>query len=394
MPTKEMVNGPVDLIGLTKRVKDKYIKEGLFNSVASKESDIRFFNKIDKYYRKFILVIDNSEDSIAFIKELYKGITKLYKELLTNNSTSDYYSILLTDFKGLEESGLKLSTDLACLLNVMLIRYNMPRQVVKDYATKLIDLIRSKTIISLQELFIKALPNMKPMFLLNDHDIITLCRTDVTDNAVYNRCLFSAAVSETEYERINPKLQFTIREAECVTPYLALFISLEANYSRNNDKILTICRELFDTILELGLDRNPMALTVDKESVLCYYDNMHSLIPKDSLPTLADYMSTFGIIAQVQIMFLTHLVKRTGEMIGIPLVSFIESLAKRLQVSKEILDVIIPRELQDVTVTADNLDELTLDKLAMLNEGKSTAEPVDLYSNSVTKPKRGRKKTK
>lgn len=383
MPTKEILNGPVDLIGLTKKVKDRYIKEGLFNSVASKESDIRFFNKIDKYYRKFILVTDSSEDTLAFIKDLYKGITKLYKELLANNSTSDYFSALLTDYSGLEEAGLQLNQDLDSLISVMSIRYHVPKQIAKNYTIRLMDLIRSKTIVSLQELFIKALPKMNHVYMLNDSDIISLCRTDVTDGVSYNKSPFSIPVSETEYVRINPKLEFTIREAICITPYLALFLSLEADSSRNSNKILTICRELFNTILELRLDYNPASIAIDKESVLCYYDNMHSLIPKDSLPTLADYMSTFGIIAQVQIMFLTHLVKRTGEMIGIPLVSFIESLAKRLQAR---------RELTDVTVPADNLDNLTLDDLAMLNESNTIAKPVEVYSNSVTKPKRGRKK--
>lgn len=85
------VNGPKNLIGLTKKVKDKYIEQGLFTSGSIKESDIKFFNTVDKYYRKFMLVTDSSEDTLAFIKDLYKGITKLYKELLANNNTSDYF---------------------------------------------------------------------------------------------------------------------------------------------------------------------------------------------------------------------------------------------------------------------------------------------------------------
>ena len=219
--------------------------------------------------------------------------------------------------------------------------------------------------------------------MLNDSDIISLCRTDVTDGASYNKSPFSIPVSETEYVRINPKLEFTIREAICVTPYLALFLSLEADSSRNSNKILTICRELFNTILELRLDYNPASIAIDKESVLCYYETMHSLIPKGGLPTLADYTITFDIIGQAQFMFITHLVKAGGCVIGTPLSDFIDSLANRLQVR---------RELTDITVPADHLDNLTLDDLAMLNESNTTAKPVEVYSNSVTKPKRGRKK--
>jgi len=219
--------------------------------------------------------------------------------------------------------------------------------------------------------------------MLNDSDIISLCRTDVTDGVSYNKSPFSIPVSETEYVRINPKLEFTIREAICITPYLALFLSLEADSSRNSNKMLTICRELFNTILELRLDYNPASIAIDKESVLCYYETMHSLIPKGGLPTLADYTITFDIIGQAQFMFITHLVKAGGSVIGTPLSDFIDSLANRLQVRKE---------LTDVTIPADRLDNLTLDDLAMLNESNTTAKPVEVYSNSVTKPKRGRKK--
>lgn len=378
------VNGPKDLIGLTKKVKDKYIEQGLFTSGGIKESDIKFFNTVDKYYRKFMLVTDSSEDTLAFIKDLYKGITKLYKELLANNSTSDYFSALLTDYSGLEEAGLQLNQDLDSLISVMSIRYHVPKHIAKNYTIRLIDLIRSKTIVSLQELFIKALPKMNHVYMLNDSDIISLCRTDVTDGVSYNKSPFSVPVSETEYVRINPKLEFTIREAICITPYLALFLSLEADYSRNSNKILTICRELFNTILELRLDYNPASIAIDKESVLCYYETMHSLIPKGGLPTLADYTITFDIIGQAQFMFITHLVKAGGSVIGTPLTDFIDSLANRLQAR---------RELTDITVPADRLDNLTLDDLAMLNESKAVVEPVEVYSNSVTKPKRGRKKT-
>ena len=126
------VNGPKDLIGLTKKVKDKYIEQGLFTSGSIKESDIKFFNTVDKYYRKFILVTDSSEDTLAFIKDLYKGITKLYKELLANNSTSDYFSALLTDYSGLEEAGLQLNQDLDSLISVMSIRYHVPKQIAKN----------------------------------------------------------------------------------------------------------------------------------------------------------------------------------------------------------------------------------------------------------------------
>lgn len=377
------VNGPKDLIGLTKKVKDKYIEQGLFTSGSIKESDIKFFNTVDKYYRKFILVTDSSEDTLAFIKDLYKGITKLYKELLANNSTSDYFSALLTDYSGLEEAGLTLNQDLDSLISVMSIKYHVSKHVAKNYAVRLIDLIRSKTIVSLQELFIKALPKMNHVYMLNDSDIISLCRTDVTDGASYNKSPFSVPVSETEYVRINPKLEFTIREAICITPYLALFLSLEADSSRNSNKILTICRELFNTILELRLDYNPASIAIDKESVLCYYESMHSLIPKGGLPTLADYTITFDITGQAQFMFIAHLVKAGGSVIGTPLTDFIDSLANRLQAR---------RELTDVTIPADNLDNLTLDDLAMLNESSTVAKPVEVYSNSVTKPKRGRKK--
>ena len=380
------VNGPKDLIGLTKKVKDKYIEQGLFTSGSIKESDIKFFNTVDKYYRKFMLVTDSSEDTLAFIKDLYKGITKLYKELLANNSTSDYFSALLTDYTGLEEAGLQLNQDLDSLISVMSIRYHMPKHVAKNYTIRLIDLIRSKTIVSLQELFIKALPKMNHVYMLNDSDIISLCRTDVTDGASYNKSPFSVPVSETEYVRINPKLEFTIREAICVTPYLALFLSLEADSSRNSNKILTICRELFNTILELRLDYNPASIAIDKESVLCYYETMHSLIPKGGLPTLADYTITFDIIGQAQFMFITHLVKAGGSVIGTPLADYIDSLANRLQVRKELIDLTLP------TVPAERLDGLTLDDLTMLNESKAVVEPVEVYSNSVTKPKRGRKK--
>nr|DAP91517.1 MAG TPA: hypothetical protein [Caudoviricetes sp.] len=380
------VNGPKDLIGLTKKVKDKYIEQGLFTSGSIKESDIKFFNTVDKYYRKFILVTDSSEETLAFIKDLYKGITKLYKELLANNSTSDYFSALLTDYSGLEEAGLQLNQDLDSLISVMSIRYHVTKQIAKNYTIRLIDLIRSKTIVSLQELFIKALPKMNHVYMLNDSDIISLCRTDVTDGASYNKSPFSIPVSETEYVRINPKLEFTIREAICITPYLALFLSLEADSSRNSNKILTICRELFNTILELRLDYNPASIAIDKESVLCYYETMHSLIPKGSLPTLADYTITFDIIGQAQFMFITHLVKAGGGVIGTPLSDFIDSLANRLQVRKELIDLTLP------TVPADRLDNLTLNDLTMLNESKAVAEPAEVYSNSVTKPKRGRKK--
>ena len=380
------VNGPKDLIGLTKKVKDKYIEQGLFTSGSIKESDIKFFNTVDKYYRKFMLVTDSSEDTLAFIKDLYKGITKLYKELLANNSTSDYFSTLLTDYNGLEEAGLTLNQDLDSLISVMSIRYHMPKHVAKNYTIRLIDLIRSKTIVSLQELFIKALPKMNHVYMLNDSDIISLCRTDVTDGVSYNKSPFSIPVSETEYVRINPKLEFTIREVICVTPYLALFLSLEADSSRNSNKILTICRELFNTILELRLDYNPASIAIDKESVLCYYETMHSLIPKGGLPTLADYTITFDIIGQAQFMFITHLVKAGGSVIGTPLSDFIDSLANRLQVRKELTDLTLP------VVPAGRLDNLTLNDLAMLNESNTVAKPVDLYSNSVTKSKRGRKK--
>ena len=377
------VNGPKDLIGLTKKVKDKYIEQGLFTTGSIKESDIKFFNTVDKYYRKFILVTDSSEDTLAFIKDLYKGITKLYKELLANNSTSDYFSTLLTDYSGLEEAGLQLNQDLDSLISVMSIRYHVPKHIAKNYTIRLIDLIRSKTIVSLQELFIKALPKMNHVYMLNDSDIISLCRTDVTDGVSYNKSPFSVPVSETEYVRINPKLEFTIREAICITPYLALFLSLEADYSRNSNKILTICRELFNTILELRLDYNPASIAIDKESVLCYYETMHSLIPKGGLPTLADYTITFDIIGQAQFMFITHLVKAGGSVIGTPLADYIDSLANRLQAR---------RELTDITVPADRLDNLTLDDLAMLNESSTVAKPVEVYSNSVTKLKHGRKK--
>ena len=380
------VNGPKDLIGLTKKVKDKYIEQGIFTSGSIKESDIKFFNTVDKYYRKFVLVTDSSEDTLAFIKDLYKGITKLYKELLANNSTSDYFSALLTDYSGLEEAGLQLNQDLDSLISVMSIRYHVPKQITKNYTIRLIDLIRSKTIVSLQELFIKALPKMNHVYMLNDSDIISLCRTDVTDSASYNKSPFSIPVSETEYVRINPKLEFTIREAICITPYLALFLSLEADSSRNSNKILTICRELFNTILELRLDYNPASIAIDKESVLCYYETMHSLIPKGGLPTLADYTITFDIIGQAQFMFITHLVKAGGSVIGTPLSDFIDSLANRLQVRKELIDLTLP------TVPVERLDNLTLDDLTMLNESKAVVEPVEVYSNSVTKPKRGRKK--
>ena len=380
------VNGPKDLIGLTKKVKDKYIEQGLFTSSSIKESDIKFFNTVDKYYRKFMLVTDSSEDTLAFIKDLYKGITKLYKELLANNSTSDYFSALLTDYSGLEEAGLQLNQDLDSLVSVMSIRHHVPKQIAKNYTIRLIDLIRSKTIVSLQELFIKALPKMNHVYMLNDSDIISLCRTDVTDGASYNKSPFSIPGSETEYVRINPKLEFTIREAICVTPYLALFLSLEADSSRNSNKILTICRELFNTILELRLDYNPASIAIDKESVLCYYETMHSLIPKGGLPTLADYTITFDIIGQAQFMFITHLVKAGGSVIGTPLTDFINSLANMLQVRKELIDLTLP------TVPADRLDNLTLNDLTMLNESSTVAKPVEVYSNSVTKPKRGRKK--
>ena len=169
----------------------------------------------------------------------------------------------------------------------------------------------------------------------------------------------------------------------CITPYLALFLSLEADSSKNSNKMLTICRELFNTILELRLDYNPAPLGMDKESVLCYYETMHSLIPNGGLPTLADYTITFDIIGQAQFMFMAHLVKAGGSVIGTPLTDFIDSLANRLQVRRELIDITIP---------ADNLDKLTLDKLITLNESNSAAEPVEHYSNSVTKPKRGRKK--
>ena len=380
------VNGPKDLIGLTKKVKDKYIEQGLFTSGSIKESDIKFFNTVDKYYRKFMLVTDSSEDTLAFIKDLYKGITKLYKELLANNSTSDYFSALLTDYSGLEEAGLQLNQDLDSLISVMSIRYHVPKQIAKNHTIRLMDLIRSKTIVSLQELFIKALPKMNHVYMLNDSDIISLCRTDVTDGVSYNKSPFSVPVSETEYVRINPKLEFTIREAICVTPYLALFLSLEADSSRNSNKILTICRELFNTILELRLDYNPASIAIDKESVLCYYETMHSLIPKGGLPTLADYTITFDIIGQAQFMFITHLVKAGGSVIGTPLTDFIDSLANRLQVRRELVDLTLP------TVPADRLDGLTLNDLTMLNESNAIAKPVEVYSNSVTKPKRGRKK--
>lgn len=383
MREKAMVNGPKDLIGLTKRVKDKYTEQGLFISGSMKESDIEFFNTVDKYYSKFISVTDSSEDTLAFIKELYKGVTKLYKELLANNSTSDYFSTLLTDYNGLEEAGLTLNQDLDSLISVMSIKYHMSKHIVKNYTIRLMDLIRSKTIVSLQELFIKALPNMNRIHMLNDSDIISLCRTDVTDGVSYNKSPFSVSVSETEYVRINPKLEFTIREAICITPYLALFLSLEADSSRNNNKILTICRELFNTILELRLDYNPASIAMDKESILCYYESMHSLIPKGGLPTLADYTITFDIIGQVQFMFITHLVKAGSSVVGTPLSDFIDSLANRLQARKELIDITVP---------ADRLDNLTLDDLTMLNESKAIPEPVDLYSNSVTKSKRGRKK--
>lgn len=383
MREKAMVNGPKDLIGLTKRVKDKYTEQGLFISGSMKESDIEFFNTVDKYYSKFISVTDSSEDTLAFIKELYKGVTKLYKELLANNSTSDYFSTLLTDYNGLEEAGLILNQDLDSLISVMSIKYHMSKHIVKNYTIRLMDLIRSKTIVSLQELFIKALPNMNRIHMLNDSDIISLCRTDVTDGVSYNKSPFSVSVSETEYVRINPKLEFTIREAICITPYLALFLSLEADSSRNNNKILTICRELFNTILELRLDYNPASIAMDKESILCYYESMHSLIPKGGLPTLADYTITFDIIGQVQFMFITHLVKAGSSVVGTPLSDFIDSLANRLQARKELIDITVP---------ADRLDNLTLDDLTMLNESKAIPEPVDLYSNSVTKSKRGRKK--
>lgn len=383
MREKAMVNGPKDLIGLTKRVKDKYAEQGLFTSGSMKESDIEFFNTVDKYYSKFISVTDSSEDTLAFIKELYKGVTKLYKELLANNSTSDYFSTLLTDYNGLEEAGLILNQDLDSLISVMSIKYHMSKHIVKNYTIRLMDLIRSKTIVSLQELFIKALPNMNRIHMLNDSDIISLCRTDVTDGVSYNKSPFSVSVSETEYVRINPKLEFTIREAICITPYLALFLSLEADSSRNNNKILTICRELFNTILELRLDYNPASIAMDKESILCYYESMHSLIPKGGLPTLADYTITFDIIGQVQFMFITHLVKAGSSVVGTPLSDFIDSLANRLQARKELIDITVP---------ADRLDNLTLDDLTMLNESKAIPEPVDLYSNSVTKSKRGRKK--
>lgn len=386
MREKAEVGGPKDLIGLTKRVKDRYIEQGLFTSGSIKESDIKFFNTVDKYYRKFMLVTDSSEDTLAFIKDLYKGITKLYKELLANNSTSDYFSALLTDYTGLEEAGLQLNQDLDSLISVMSIRYHMPKHVAKNYTIRLIDLIRSKTIVSLQELFIKALPKMNHVYMLNDSDIISLCRTDVTDGISYNKSPFSVPVSETEYVRINPKLEFTIREAICVTPYLALFLSLEADSSRNSNKILTICRELFNTILELRLDYNPASIAIDKESVLCYYETMHSLIPKGGLPTLADYTITFDIIGQAQFMFITHLVKAGGSVIGTPLTDFIDSLANRLQVRRELVDLTLP------VVPAGRLDNLTLNDLTMLNESKAVAEPVEVYSNSVTKPKRGRKK--
>lgn len=380
------VNGPKDLIGLTKKVKDKYIEQGLFTSGSIKESDIKFFNTVDKYYRKFMLVTDSSEETLAFIKDLYKGITKLYKELLANNSTSDYFSALLTDYSGLEEAGLQLNQDLDSLISIMSIRYHVPKQIAKNYTIRLMDLIRSKTIVSLQELFIKALPKMNHVYMLNDSDIISLCRTDVTDGISYNKSPFSVPVSETEYVRINPKLEFTIREAICVTPYLALFLSLEADSSRNSNKILTICRELFNTILELRLDYNPASIAIDKESVLCYYETMHSLIPKGGLPTLADYTIAFDIIGQAQFMFITHLVKSGGSVIGTPLTDFIDSLANRLQARRELIDLTLP------TVPADRLDNLTLDDLTMLNESKAVVEPVEVYSNSVTKPKRGRKK--
>lgn len=386
MREKTEVGGPKDLIGLTKRVKDRYIEQGLFISGSSKESDIEFFNTIDKYYRKFMLVTDSSEDTLAFIKGLHKGITKLYKELLANYSTSDYFSTLLTDYNGLEEAGLQLNQDLDSLISVMSIKYHVSKHIAKNYTVRLIDLIRSKTIVSLQELFLKALPMMNSIYMLNDTDIISLCRTDVTDRVSYNKSPFSVSVSETEYKRINPKLQFTIREAICVTPYLALFLSLEADSSRNSNKILTICRELFNTILELRLDYNPASLAMDKESVLCYYETMHSLIPKSSLPTLGDYTITFDIISQVQFMYITHLVKSGGSVIGTPLSDFIDSLANRLQVRKELIDLTLP------TIPADRLDNLTLDDLAMLNESNTVAKPVEVYSNSVTKPKRGRKK--
>lgn len=333
-----------------------------------------------------MLVTDSSEDTLAFIKDLYKGITKLYKELLANNSTSDYFSTLLTDYSGLEEAGLTLNQDLDSLISVMSIRYHVPKQIAKNYTIRLIDLIRSKTIVSLQELFIKALPKMNHVYMLNDTDIISLCRTDVTDGVSYNKSPFSIPVSETEYVRINPKLEFTIREAICITPYLALFLSLEADSSRNSNKTLTICRELFNTILELRLDYNPASIAIDKESVLCYYETMHSLIPKGGLPTLADYTITFDIIGQAQFMFITHLVKAGGSVIGTPLPDFIDSLANRLQVRKELIDLTLP------TVPADRLDNLTLDDLTMLNESSTVAKPVEVYSNSVTKPKRGRKK--
>lgn len=113
---------------------------------------------------------------------------------------------------------------------------------------------------------------------------------------------------------------------------------------------------------------------------------MHSLIPKGGLPTLADYTITFDIIGQAQFMFIVHLVKAAGSVIGTPLTDFIDSLANRLQVRRELVDLTLP------TVPADRLDNLTLDDLAMLNESSTVAKPVEVYSNSVTKPKRGRKK--
>jgi hypothetical protein len=85
-------------------------------------------------------------------------------------------------------------------------------------------------------------------------------------------------------------------------------------------------------------------------------------------------------------MFITHLVKAGGSVIGTPLTDFIDSLANRLQARKELVDLTLP------TVPADRLDGLTLDDLTMLNESKAVAEPVEVYSNSVTKSKRGRKK--
>ena len=85
-------------------------------------------------------------------------------------------------------------------------------------------------------------------------------------------------------------------------------------------------------------------------------------------------------------MLITHLVKAGGSVIGTPLSDFIDSLANRLQARKELIDLTLP------TVPAERLDGLTLDDLAMLNESSTVAKPAEVYSNSVTKPKRGRKK--